>query len=123
MAAITGRPKYLQLADDLRARIAAGTYPVDSPLPSASQLRAEHEVSITVVRDAIKELKRDGVVAGQPGKAVYVQRVPEAPATTPDYAAITQQIENLREAVESFASRLAAVEEVVHQRRGRSTGS
>ncbi|WET81080.1 winged helix-turn-helix domain-containing protein [Amycolatopsis sp. QT-25] len=121
--ATTGCPKYLQLADDLRGRIAAGTYPVGSPLPSTSRLMSEHDVSVTVVRDALKELKRDGVVAGQPGKAVYVEQVPDAPAPTPDYAGVMRQIEDLRGAVESVAERLAAVEDAVRADRSRSTGS
>jgi DNA-binding GntR family transcriptional regulator len=35
-------------------------------------------VSTTVVRAAINQLRRDGLLIGQPGKAVYVQATPQA---------------------------------------------
>jgi GntR family transcriptional regulator len=67
---------YQQLAEDIRGRIRNGEYPVGEPIPSSRTLEKQHGVSSTVVRDAIRQLKDEGVLMGQPGKAVYVQAVP-----------------------------------------------
>jgi GntR family transcriptional regulator len=72
----TGRPKYLEVAASLRSAIAAGTYPVGGELPSTARLTESFGVSTTVVRAAVRELRDEGLVVGQPGKAVYVRAVP-----------------------------------------------
>jgi len=73
---ISGQPAYQQIAHDLRRKIAEGAYLVGEPIPATSQLMSLYHGSITVVRAAIKELQAEGVLIGQPGKGVYVQRKP-----------------------------------------------
>lgn len=112
MTPSTRRARYLQIADDLRAKIADGTYPVGAALPSTSQLMKAYDVSVTVVRAAIKELKNDGVAEGQPGKAVYVHRRPTASAEpSATDRQITQQIKNLRATVQQLNDRLTTLEQ------------
>lgn len=72
----TGRPKYVEVAASLRSAIAAGTYPVGSELPSTARLTEAFGVSTTVVRAAIRELRTEGLIIGQPGKAVFVRAEP-----------------------------------------------
>ncbi|MCQ4081306.1 GntR family transcriptional regulator [Streptomyces sp. RB6PN25] len=72
-----GRPAYQRVADDLRSQIASGALPVGGPLPSTVQLVERYKASTTVVRAAIKELRNEGLVYGQPGKAVYVRATPD----------------------------------------------
>jgi GntR family transcriptional regulator len=74
----TGRPKYVEVAASLRSAIAAGTYPVGSELPSTARLTESFGVSTTVVRAAIRELRTEGLIIGQPGKAVFVRAEPPA---------------------------------------------
>ncbi|KAA1019033.1 winged helix-turn-helix transcriptional regulator [Pseudonocardia sp. EV170527-09] len=94
----TSRPKYLQVADDLRRAIRSGTYPVGSELPSTSQLVRSHEVSTTVVRAAVRELRQEGIVRGQPGKAVYVtatpDEVPSSGAGAEDIMALVRDLQD-----------------------------
>jgi DNA-binding GntR family transcriptional regulator len=73
---ISGQPAYQQIAHDLRRKIADDVYPVGEPIPATNQLMSIYHGSITVVRAAIKELQAEGVLIGQPGKGVYVQRKP-----------------------------------------------
>lgn len=80
MAETQAGPAYKRLADELRSQIARGDLPVGSALPSASQLMKTHAVSTTVVRDALKILRDEGLVYGQAGKAVYVRATPEESA-------------------------------------------
>ncbi|WP_277032267.1 winged helix-turn-helix domain-containing protein [Actinacidiphila oryziradicis] len=72
-----GRPAYQRVADDLRSQIVSGALPVGQPLPSTARLVEHYEVSTTVVRAAIKKLQNEGLVYGQPGKAVYVRTTPD----------------------------------------------
>ncbi|MGH3615875.1 MAG: winged helix-turn-helix domain-containing protein [Pseudonocardia sp.] len=74
---VTGRPKYQHVADQLRRAISAGSYPVGSELPSTARLTESYGVSTTVVRAAVRELRDEGLVRGQPGKAVYVTAEPD----------------------------------------------
>ncbi|MGH8328617.1 MAG: winged helix-turn-helix domain-containing protein [Steroidobacteraceae bacterium] len=113
----------MQIADDLRAKITDGTYPVGSALPSTSHLMRSYEVSITVARAAVKELQNEGLVLGQPGKAVYVRQEPEPTQPSPEYIEVMQQIKALREAMTETAAgldaRLTALEKAARRSRGK----
>jgi DNA-binding GntR family transcriptional regulator len=117
LTAVTRRPKYRQIADDLRAKITDGIYPVGTALPSTSQLMESYDVSVTVARAAVKELQNEGIAEGQPGKAVYVQRKPVPTKPSTEYREITQQIEALREyfgqAVQQLDDRLTKLEQTI----------
>ena len=73
MTVMSGTPAYLQVAADLRAQIERGELSPGAQLPSSAQLRGIYAVSNTVIRDAIRELRRAGLVVGQQGKGVFVQ--------------------------------------------------
>jgi len=72
MAEWSGRPAYLQVADDLRVGIAKGTYAPGSQLPSYDALMKRYGVSITVIRSAIRELRTESLVRTHQGKGVFV---------------------------------------------------
>jgi GntR family transcriptional regulator len=72
MAEWSGRPAYLQVADDLRASIRAGAYAPGSQLPSYDGLMKHYGVSITVIRSAIRELRTERLVRTHQGKGVFV---------------------------------------------------
>lgn len=82
-------PSYQRVADDIRARIRSGEYQVGQPIPSTARLMDMHQVSSTVVRHAVEQLRADGVLVGHSGKAVYVQAMPGNAAGAPDGAALT----------------------------------
>ena len=65
--------KTQRIIDDITAQIAAGQLRPGDQLPSAAELRAQYEVSITVVRAAINWLKAKDLVEGVPGVGVYVK--------------------------------------------------
>lgn len=56
-------PNYRRLADELRAAIDSGTYPVGSKLPKITDLAEERGLSLATVRSAYRTLAREGVVA------------------------------------------------------------
>ena len=106
MTEVIGRPAYQQLADSLRSQIASGELPVGSAIPSTAQLRERHGVSVTVVRAAINQLRADGLVVGQPGKAVYVKATPEAAANERvQLDDLAEQVKQLRAGFDDLTQR------------------
>ena len=68
-----GEPLYKQIAADLKAQIDSGLLKPGDKLPSTRQLVEHYEVSETVIRFAMVELKAQDYVYGQPGRGVYVK--------------------------------------------------
>jgi len=68
-------PAYLHIAETLADRVASGTYPPGSRLPSGSELCAEFEVSPMTVRRALNMLEDQGMVSGIRGKGTFVRSV------------------------------------------------
>jgi DNA-binding GntR family transcriptional regulator len=67
---------YDDLVTALRARIARGSYPAGSRLPSLSELTKEFEVSAITVRRALQELTYEGLLRGHQGLGVFVKTKP-----------------------------------------------
>lgn len=70
------RPVFQQIADELRQRITAGTYPAGSKLPSETELIAEFGVTRITVRRGLAVLTNEGLTEPQRGKGVYVRQQP-----------------------------------------------
>ena len=70
---------YMAIADVLAARIADGTYPADSRLPSEPDLVAEFGAARDTVRAAIKELRQRGLIDTVAGKGSFITRPDERP--------------------------------------------
>lgn len=102
------------LRDTLREAIRSGQYQPGQKLPSEANLTAEHNVSRTVVREAIAALRADGLVATRQGAGAFVIE-PSAAIPLPfqgvDHAKISSVIEllELRAPVEIEAAGLAAM--------------
>ncbi|MEO3876109.1 winged helix-turn-helix domain-containing protein [Nonomuraea sp. B12E4] len=103
----TGRPGYLQIADDLRAQINGGSLAPGTPLPSTAQLADQYDASLSVVKMAVGILRNEGLVIGQQGKGVFVRDADDSPAAG-DTAG---EVAELRAAVQDLSVRLAKVEE------------
>lgn len=82
------RPRYEQIAADLRARIIARELPPDSQLPSNPQLVKQYNASNPTIQNVVEKLKEEGFLYSHQGKGVYVRRrqpfvVEAAPYFTP----------------------------------------
>jgi DNA-binding GntR family transcriptional regulator len=75
---VIGQPIYQRIAASIRAQIDSGELAVGDPLPSTRRLMTIHDASNNVVRNAVDLLRQEGLVYGQPGKAVYVRATPQA---------------------------------------------
>lgn len=108
------RPRLAQIVvDELRRRIASGALPVGAQLPTEPQLEQQFEVSRTVVREAIAELRASGLVTPIQGKGIFVAeqtRTVSIDLTPGEIQSIPQTLEMLefRMAIETEAAAIAA---------------
>ncbi|MEV7908287.1 GntR family transcriptional regulator, partial [Streptomyces anulatus] len=75
-------PKYAQIVTAIRRKIADGTYPPGSQLPSESQLVREFAVSRPTVVRALQTLQLRGIIDREHGRGSYVKTPP--PGVTED---------------------------------------
>jgi GntR family transcriptional regulator len=65
-------PKYAQIANAIRQRVARGQWPKGHQLPTNEELAEEFGVSRVTVRQAVELLVRDGLVEPQQGRGTFV---------------------------------------------------
>ena len=66
------RPMYLQIMEQIRARIAAGDWAVGKELPSIRALAAALNVSVITIKRAYLDLESEGVIVTRHGKGSFV---------------------------------------------------
>jgi GntR family transcriptional regulator len=66
------RPMYLQIMEQIRARIAAGDWPPGKELPSIRALAAALNVSVITTKRAYLDLESEGVIVTRHGKGSFV---------------------------------------------------
>ena len=118
MANWSGRPAYLQVADDLRGGILKGRFAPGSQLPSYGALMKRYEVSITVIRNAIRELGTESLVRTHQGKGVFVSDpLPEAKQTDTgsQLPGKDERVDKLEDEVADLKETVAAPPSTAHQ--------
>ncbi|MFF4549233.1 GntR family transcriptional regulator [Streptomyces sp. NPDC001406] len=110
----TGRFAYKQVADDLRRRIAAGEFAKTGQLPSLAQLQEKYDVTVTVARAAINQLKADGLAVSHQGKGAFLTPNADRAAQLADPAELVTElraeVEKLRSEVGDLRRRVATLE-------------
>lgn len=84
-------PFYLQIAGALKDEIVNGIYPVGAQLPTEDELSARFSVSRHTIREALRRLRDDGLVASRQGAGTVV--VP--PRSTDSYVHSVNSINDL----------------------------
>ncbi len=101
-----------QVYEQVLTRIVQGQYPRNAKLPSETALSEDLGVSRPVLRQALKQLREDGVIVSRQGSGSYVQRRPDramlAFAPVGSIADIQRTFE-FRAIVEAEAAGLAAL--------------
>lgn len=67
------KPRYQELAEDLRAGILRGDYPDPAQFPTESVLCARYGVSRFTVREALRSLQTDGLIQRKRGSGTVIQ--------------------------------------------------
>jgi GntR family transcriptional regulator len=70
-------PRYAQLADVFRRRIARSDWPPGARLPTLEALMREFDVARVTVRQAMELLAREGLVSAQRGRGTFVTAAPQ----------------------------------------------
>ncbi|MGE4005621.1 winged helix-turn-helix domain-containing protein [Pseudonocardia sp.] len=100
-----GEPAYLQVAEDLRQKIRGGQLQPGEQLPSYSALMRDYDVSITVARSAVGELRAEGLVSTHQGKGAFVLEGASEAAVPRDAV-----IASLRRDLDALTARVARLE-------------
>lgn len=66
------RPKWRQVADLIRGRIADGTYPAGSRVPSVVQLTEEFGIAAVTAQKVMRALREEGTIRTELGMGSYV---------------------------------------------------
>jgi GntR family transcriptional regulator len=69
------RPMYLQIMEQIRARIAAGDWAPGRELPSIRALAAGLNISVITVKRAYLDLENEGLIVTRHGKGSFVADV------------------------------------------------
>lgn len=67
------KPRYLQLADLLRADILKGRFAEQEAFPTESELCEEHSVSRFTIREALRQLQTEGLIRRRRGSGTVIQ--------------------------------------------------
>lgn len=102
---MVSKPRYAQIADDIRARIASGEYAPGSQLPTKAQLMEQWSAALNTVARAITELQNEGLVETFHGVGSFVQAPPAAGEDADD----TDEMEALRVRVEHLEALMQEV--------------
>ena len=116
--------RYLQVARTLRKEIVDGVYPVGSQLPTEQQLCERFEVSRYTVREALRRLRDDNLVASRPRAGTLVVPRPEANSYAQDVMSINDLLafaSGAQLTIESNA--MVMIDERLAERTGLSVGT
>lgn len=69
-----GNPLYLQVKDDILAKVETNQWPENYQIPTEAELCREYGVSTITVREALKRLVNDGILIRQAGKGTFVTK-------------------------------------------------
>jgi DNA-binding GntR family transcriptional regulator len=105
MAQQAGRTpaKYRQIADDLRARIESGEYPVGTQLPTKPEMQERYEAAVGTVDKALRVLHGLGIAETRQGVGTFVLRQLAEDAGQRDLDSLSEQVAALAQRVESDA--------------------
>lgn len=104
-------PLYLQIAEDISAKIGARTFHIGDQLGSQQELSREYRVSLMTVKKALAHLAHQGWIYSRVGKGSYVARQSLEPQPV-IHRSIGIVLENLRSVF--FSMIVQAVEEAAY---------
>jgi DNA-binding GntR family transcriptional regulator len=118
------KPRYRQIADDLRRRLAEGEFPVATKLPPISRLQDEYDCpnNLNMIRHAQSVLIDEGLIEPRQGQGTFVIAPPPRQAGRDDQAALAQAaaelqaaLDNTQTALTRFLARLAQPGSEAHE--------
>jgi DNA-binding transcriptional regulator YhcF (GntR family)/8-oxo-dGTP pyrophosphatase MutT (NUDIX family) len=102
------KPKYRQIADDLRAAIASGTYAPGSQLPTKDALKAQYGAALGTIDRAIEVLRREGLAETAHGAGTFVTEPPVR--HDPEHDALSARLDAAEARIDELAERVRGLE-------------
>jgi DNA-binding GntR family transcriptional regulator len=115
------RPPYLQVADDLRTAIAAGSFQAGQRLPSSRELARRYGVAPMTIHHAVGVLRDERLVVSYQGRGVFVANHTNEGKEGRSKRAQPGQgsaIQGLRSDLDQLADRVTRLERLVREERG-----
>jgi GntR family transcriptional regulator len=106
-------PRYLQIADLLRKRIARGVWRQGEKLPSLETLMEEFGVARVTVRQAVELLSREGLLLAQRGKGTFVTSTPTPRRWQREWQTVHASVEALAQAFQDTKPRIVTIDESI----------
>jgi DNA-binding GntR family transcriptional regulator len=117
-------PAYQQIADDLRAAITVGTYPVGDRLPVERELARQYGVTAMTVRHGLDVLRAEGIIVSHEKRGHFVAKIPSAAdgeAQSAEYLEVMAAIRAVQEELRRAHFRIDRLEEIVRGFRAEQT--
>ncbi|MFI8948179.1 GntR family transcriptional regulator [Streptomyces sp. NPDC053750] len=76
-------PRWRQVAEVVRGRVADGTYPPRTRVPSVVQLTAEFGIANATAHKVLRALREEGLTYTEPGLGSFVAERPEGSDAAP----------------------------------------
>jgi GntR family transcriptional regulator len=109
-------PMYLQIVEQVRHRIAAGTLQADEELPSVRVLASEHLINPNTVARAYLELEREGLLSKRRGAGTYVSTGATELSATHRVRVVQELLDKAMAAAAEFGLPPQQVRELVEER-------
>jgi GntR family transcriptional regulator len=109
-------PMYLQIVEQVRHRIAAGTLQADEELPSVRVLASEHLINPNTVARAYLELEREGLLSKRRGAGTYVSTGATELSATHRVRVVQELLDKAMAAAAEFGLTAQQVRELVEER-------
>lgn len=103
------RPVHAQIAEDIRRRIASGSFPPGAKLPPIRELCAEYSVASETIRRALDILRDQHLVVTQSTRGTFVLSEPDGSEPS-EYDAVMARVNELAEEIRQLRDRMDSFE-------------
>ena len=108
------RPVSEQMAAVLRDEIRSGVLGPNGQIPSLRDLTERFGVATATAQKVVDSLRREGLIYTSPGRGSFVRDpLPDSEPEeqhSPEYLAVTQQLDNISATVKQLADRITELE-------------
>jgi GntR family transcriptional regulator len=109
-------PMYLQIVEQVRRAIAAGSIQADDEMPSVRALATEHLINPNTVARAYLELEREGLLTKRRGAGTYVSHDAEELRHAQRVRIVTESIDQALTAAREFGWTPEQIRKAVEER-------
>ncbi len=109
----TAVPRYLQIADLLRRRIARGVWKTGGRVPTLEALMEEFGVARVTVRQAIDLLAREGLLSPQRGRGTFVRGTPPPRQWQREWQTVHASVDALAQAFRDTRPQIVTIDESI----------